>query len=223
LKEKKQWIRKGILDTIISGENILNDSIRIKFNDYLDFTNGYSFKSSTYSNQGHYLIRITNVQAGKLVVNDKILVNLNDSNLKQFELKIGDIVISLTGNVGRSAIINKGHTPAALNQRVGKISIKNEKKLELDKMYLYQILQSSKFMKMVIDMGEGAAQHNISLRDIGEIDWLIPIDYKEQKRISTTLLDLDLEIETLDNELRKYKLIMQAMAHDLLTGKVRLV
>jgi type I restriction enzyme S subunit len=78
-------------------------------------------------------------------------------------------------------------------------------------------------MKLVVEMGEGAAQHNISLRDLGEISWVIPRTCQEQHRIATSLQDLDSEIATLQSEIHKYECIKQGMAHDLLTGKVRLV
>lgn len=223
LKTKKIMIKKGYLDSIISGETFTSRAIKIKLAEYLEFFNGYSFQSSTYSNTGHYLIRISNVQSGQLVRNDDVCVNLENSKLKQFELNAGDIVISLTGNVGRSAIIEHKNIPAALNQRVGKIEIKINKVKMLNKKYFYQILQSQKFMDLVIEMGEGAAQKNVSLRDIGSIEWYIPEDSQEQLRISNFLNDLDNEIDLLGNALQKYELLKQGIMNDLLTGKVSLV
>ena len=223
MRTKKIRLKKGYLDSIISGDNFVSKAIKIKLEDYLDFFNGYSFQSSTYSSSGHYLIRISNVQSGQLVRNDDVCVNLDNNKLKQFELNAGDIVISLTGNVGRTAIIKPKDIPAALNQRVGKIEIKINKVKLLNKNYLYQILQSQQFMDLVIEMGEGAAQKNVSLKDIGSIEWYIPEDSEEQLRISNFLNDLDSEIALLENALQKYEWLKQGMMNDLLTGKVRLV
>ena len=53
----------------------------------------------------------------------------------KYELECGDILISLTGNVGRVAIITTEFLPAALNQRVACLRIKNE--ILLDKSFLF--------------------------------------------------------------------------------------
>lgn len=45
----------------------------------------------------------------------------------------------------------------------------------------------------------------------------------EQKEISRVIIDMDSEIETLQQQLSKYKLMKEGMMQDLLTGKVRLI
>jgi type I restriction enzyme S subunit len=74
--------------------------------DYVDFQNGYAFKSSDYTEEGSYLIRIKNVQQGFIEINDECFVEVpNEKKFEKFKLKNGDIVISLTGKVGRIARI----------------------------------------------------------------------------------------------------------------------
>ena len=87
----------------------------VKLKDVVDILNGYAFKSSKYVKSGHRVMRITNVQKGILVDDDpKYYEQSNDLN--KYELKIGDILISLTGNVGRVGMVEEQILPAYLNQ-----------------------------------------------------------------------------------------------------------
>ena len=75
-------------------------------------------------------------------------------------LKENDLLISLTGNVGRVGLIPKEFLPAGLNQRVGCLRIKNMENISIR--YLYQYLNSDKFEKECINHSNGIAQKNLS-------------------------------------------------------------
>ena len=124
--------------------------------DYVNFQNGYAFKSNEYTKVGHYLIRIKNVQQGYIEVNDECFVKIpEDEKFEKFLLKSGDIVVSLTGNVGRIARIRDEHLPAALNQRVASVLPKNKEILSSE--YLYYLLRTPEFLEYAIGSGKGAA------------------------------------------------------------------
>jgi type I restriction enzyme S subunit len=55
-----------------------------------------------------------------------------------------------------------------------------------------------------------------------KIEFQIPTP-EEQVKISTALRDIDKEIQELEKQLNKYKMIKQGMMQNLLTGKIRLV
>ena len=98
--------------------------------------NGYAFKSSEYvSSDGIRIIRIANVQDG--YIEDKLpqyYPKTKSSNIGQFLLKYNDLLMSLTGNVGRVGMLPKSLLPAALNQRVACI---RENNLAVNKYYLF--------------------------------------------------------------------------------------
>ena len=90
-----------------------------------------------------------------------------DYNPKQFEyefrdsvLNEGDILISLTGNVGRVGIIHNEHLPAALNQRVQGLRIKDTS--ELNPQFLFSLLNLDDFENLCIKNASGSAQLNLS-------------------------------------------------------------
>jgi len=98
-----------------------------RLGELLEVQNGYAFSSNDYSESGCFVMRIGNVQNGYISLSDPKFINIpSDSALQRFVLCEGDILISLTGNVGRVGVIEKAHLPAALNQRVARIRIKKD-------------------------------------------------------------------------------------------------
>jgi type I restriction enzyme S subunit len=146
--------------------------------DYVDFQNGYAFKSSDYTEKGHYLIRIKNVQQGFIEINDECFVNIpSEAKFEKFNLKNGDIVVSLTGNVGRIARIREENLPAVLNQRVASVAPKSKEVLSAE--YLYYLLRTPEFLEFAIGSGKGAAQQNISTSDMEKYQVSIPSPEKQ--------------------------------------------
>ncbi|MBR5846890.1 MAG: restriction endonuclease subunit S [Bacteroidaceae bacterium] len=126
-------------------------------NTWLEIKSGFPFKSETYQTIGRYkVITIKNVQDGELVTSGCDFVEEIPSRAKEYiALKIGDRLISLTGNCGRLCVVCEENL--LLNQRVGLLSC-NSLYLE----YLYNLLNSQP-MRMVVDnLANGAAQANLS-------------------------------------------------------------
>ena len=87
-------------------------------------------------------------------------------------------------------------------------------------LYIFYVLKEKQ--KELFDAQYGGGQPHIRPKEIGEIS--IPwISKDNQKDLVVILEGLSKEIEILEIELSKYECIKQGMAHDLLTGKVRLV
>lgn len=162
--------------------------------DYVNFQNGYAFKSNEYTKVGHYLIRIKNVQQGYIEVNDECFVKIpEDEKFEKFLLKSGDIVVSLTGNVGRIARIRDEHLPAALNQRVASVLPKNKEILSSE--YLYYLLRTPEFLEYAIGSGKGAAQQNISTADMEKFEVQVPSLEKQLeivKKLDSAFAEIDL-------------------------------
>jgi len=162
----------------------MNQSWEIKkLGEVCKLTNGYAFQSKQYTDDGYFVIRIGNVQDGYIDLNNPRYIKIKEEKQKKFILSGGDVLVSLTGNVGRVGIIREEHLPAVLNQRVAKIAIANSK---LDKNYLFYFLTSDYFISELINAGRGAAQQNISTTDIENL--IIPLPpLPEQQRIVSIL------------------------------------
>ena len=154
----------------------------VKLKDIVDVLNGYAFKSSKYVSSGYRVMRITNVQKGTLVDDDpKYYEQSNDLN--RYELRVGDILISLTGNVGRVGLVEESILPAYLNQRVGCLRIKSDK---VCNEYLFHWLNNDSFEDNCIRNSNGIAQLNLSTEWLKDVEIQLP-SLQEQKKIAKIL------------------------------------
>ena len=148
---KHLFARKDLLETTICLSNIAT------------LKNGYAFQSGKYNALGKWkILTITNV-SGERYINDEdynCIINLPNDIQDHQVLKEGDILISLTGNVGRVSLCKDGDY--LLNQRVGLLQLAKNVNQE----FLYQILSSQRFENSMIACGQGAAQMNIGKGDV---------------------------------------------------------
>ena len=129
--------------------------------DICEILNGYAFKSSKYVDKGIRVIRITNVQKGYIEDDTpQYYPTESEKEIEKYMLQEGDLLMSLTGNVGRVAILKKEMLPAALNQRVACLRLKESSNVY--KPYLFHLLNSDFFEKQCIFSAQGIAQKNMS-------------------------------------------------------------
>jgi type I restriction enzyme S subunit len=156
----------------------------MKVGDLARVFNGYAFKSSKYTNTGYKVIRITNVQDGYISNDNQKFIQLHDKSLNRFILNVGDILISLTGNVGRVGKVTKDNLPAVLNQRVGRLEI-NSRDLNSD--YLFNFFRNTQVQEKLVQKANGIAQKNISASNIENVE--IPLPNIEEQNMIVRKLD----------------------------------
>ena len=144
----------------------------VQLKDLCSIKSGYAFKTENYSNDGKYkLITIKNVQDKYVNLNVDNYINELENNIPSYcFLKQGDILVSLTGNVGRVGLVYGDN--CLLNQRVGIVIPKVEKY----KAFLYSLLQSDWFKQKVEKISTGTSQKNVSPIDIEKIYIPLPDD-----------------------------------------------
>ena len=158
-----------------------------------EILNGFAFKSNSYVEKGIKVIRITNVQDGYICDDDPKYYPIdNRHEIEKYMLNENDLLMSLTGNVGRVGFLNKEMLPAALNQRVG--CLRGSENI-IDKRYLYYYFQSNSFKKACLDSAKGVAQLNISTEWLKSYEIQLP-PLCEQKRITNKVNEL---FQILDN------------------------
>ena len=178
-----------------------------KLGEVCDILNGYAFKSNQYTTSGVRIIRISNVQKGYIEDKRPVYYPCDDENVKKYELKQNDLLISLTGNVGRTALLEEKFLPAALNQRVSCVRLKEPDKVL--KTYLFHLLNSDYFEQQCMKAAEGVAQKNLSPKWLFE--YKIPIySIERQKEISNTLDKIDLLIILRKQQLAKLNELVKA-------------
>lgn len=155
-------------------------SEKVKLGEICNILNGFAFKSKEYVDNGIRVIRITNVQKGVIEDSDPKYYDISQiDKLKNYMLKENDLLISLTGNVGRVGLMPKEFLPAGLNQRVGCLRIKDTKNISIR--YLYQCLNNTRFENECITNSNGIAQKNLSTEWLKDYMIAIPnIDMQNQ-------------------------------------------
>ena len=192
---------------------------KVKIIDFCNISNGFAFKSDKYiSENGARVIRITNVQKGKIVDNDPKLYPFSElDKLEAYKIFEGDILMSLTGNVGRVGRFPKELLPAYINQRVCRVMPKNEK---LDTNFLFHFLNSDVFENEAIKNSAGAAQLNLSTKWLGDFEIPLP-NLATQQRIAAILDQADAIIQNNRAIVQKYDALTQSLFLDMFGDPVK--
>lgn len=163
--------------------------------------NGYAFKSTRYCDAGIRIIRISDVQKGKMSdKNPKFYPIESADEFQNYLLKENDLVMSLTGNVGRVAMLSCTDLPAGLNQRVACLRVEKNKVLTR---YLFHFFDQLCFENQAMSNATGGGQKNLSTKWLGA--HLIPIPSPENPEkslaIQTKIVNVLDTFTALTNEL----------------------
>ena len=171
-----------------------------------EIKNWYSFKSWKYSKNGIRIIRISDVQKGKISDKDiKYYPFEEENNIKNYLLKENDLVMSLTWNVGRVAMISKDILPAWLNQRVACIRSDENKILTR---FLFHFFDQDSFENEAMSNATWWWQKNMSTRWLSKFKIpLPPLDIqKEIVKILDNFTKLEAELEAeLEARMKQYE------------------
>jgi len=143
-----------------------------KINTLVSLLGGHAFKGTSYQQEGKYgIVTIKNVQQGSFIPQcTDYLDDTPNAMRKHCFLSNGDILMSLTGNVGRVCLVYGENF--LLNQRVAKIESKNK----LPKSYIYWMFDSPTMQKRIENLSYGSAQQNLSPIKLGEQKVILPPD-----------------------------------------------
>ena len=187
-----------------------------------DILNGFAFKSQHYSSAGIRIIRITNVQDGFIQDKKPVYYPLeSEKEITPFMLKDGDFLMSLTGNVGRVAIIDASFLPAALNQRVACLRIKSEESVR--KEYIFYFCLQKQFVLDCIKSAKGSAQLNMSTEWLKEYPIPLPPLAEQQcivDRIESLFAKLDEAKEKAQAVVDSFETRKAAILHKAFTGEL---
>ena len=140
----------------------------------LNVIGGYAFRSNQFDEiSGIPILRIGNINAGFFKPINLVYWK-EDDNLQRYAVYPGDLVMSLTGTVGKDdygnvCILGNDYEMYYLNQRNAKLEIKEG----LDKYYLSNLLKFEQIRKRLTGISRGVRQANISNKDI--LNLVVPV------------------------------------------------
>ena len=133
---------------------------------HLNVVGGFAFKSDGFTNSGIPVLRIGNINSGRFLPVNMVFWP-DEPSLVRYKMYPGDLVMSLTGTVGKDdygnvCILSDEYPEYYLNQRNAKLAIG----ATLNKHYLSEMLKFSGVKKRLTGISRGVRQANISNRDI---------------------------------------------------------
>lgn len=192
-----------------------------KLGEIVEFYNGD--RSSRYPNDSDMVSEgVPFINAGDLISGRVKLDTANKITEEKFnelsgaKIQRGDIIYCLRGTLGKNAFVD--------NFDVGTVasSLVDIRPKKVVGKYLYQVLNSDiEYTQRTVN-DEGAAQPNLSAKNLSLFNIPVP-DEVEQEKIAAYFDDLDHLITIHQRKCDKYSNIKKGMMNDLLTGKIRLV
>ena len=188
-----------------------------KLGDYVEVLSGFAFKSKDFTSEGVPVIKIKNISPPNVSLEDLSYVPMTIvTQNPRYILSRGDVLIAMTGShinqiasvVGRVGRI-RYDVLSVLNQRVGKIVNKDDKKSSLDFVYYY-LSQYEVKVELAQKAGGAANQANISPKDIKDLMFPCP-PVETQHRIATILSRYDSLIENYQKQIK----LLEEAAHRL--------
>lgn len=183
--------------------------------DIVEFQNGFAFSSKDFSENGEYkIITIKSVQDGCLVTDGSSKVTEYPTKMPAYcKLQSGDILLSLTGNVGRCCLVTE--TNLLLNQRVAKIKAKEY----YDNSFSYALFRLKETKELLISISRGTAQANLSPVEASKLPMVIPSEdaRKSFSMISDSIMN---KIISIHIENSRLSLLRDTLLPRLMSGEL---
>lgn len=183
-------------------------------------TSGSRGWAKYYSNDGAVFLRIGNLTRlhNNFRLNDLVFVKLPESvEGKRTRIKNGDILVSITADLGMIGVADHHFKEAYVNQHIALIRLKKSKVLPH---WVGFYLAGNTAQIDLQSSNDSGTKSGLNLSTIRKT--LIPIpNITEQEQISTALSSIDKTIETKQHKLNQTQALKKSLMQDLLTGKVR--
>jgi type I restriction enzyme S subunit len=185
-----------------------------KLSKLINLKHGYQFRTDDFTEVGIPIIKINNITGGELDTQNLSFIDSNRLNqFKGFKLFQGDILMSLTGNIGKVIEIKNLNGIYLQNYRVGKFTSANESVLH--KSLVKYILSSKLVMNQLSRFSNQSAQANFGKQDLDKIWFGISNNLDEQQKIVAILSTVDEQISTTDKIIEKSKELKKGLMQKL--------
>lgn len=146
---------------------------------------GPGIRKYEYQEGGYPMINVRCVQNGYIDMTSARAANTDLALGKwaHFQIDVGDILFTISGTIGRCAIVRESDLPILMNTSVVRFKPTDP---NLEARFLYYFLQSEDFQGPLKELSSGAAIQNVGPTHIKTLSIPFP-PAEEQKRIVATL------------------------------------
>lgn len=175
-------------------------------------TYGYQWEAS-----GIPFFRNDSIQENRFVYGEYSFISETaHTALSRSEVKADDILIAITGDIGKVGIVPKEVLRGNINQHMARVRIIKDAL----PFFVYQYLSTDTMQNTYQVIKTGISMPQLSLEQIRNTEILLP-SLEEQQRIASCLMNLDEAIELHLQELEEVQRKKIALMQLLLTGLVR--
>ena len=171
-------------------------------------TAGYSF-----TDEGINFIKVETISELGEFIPPKIAHVSSECHaaLKRSQLQENDILFSIAGAIGRTAIVVSNMLPANTNQALAIIRLKSNAPFDL--LFLKQALSSSAVAAISAKLQRGAAQINLSLKDVS--NFMVPCpDIELQREFAAFATQVDKSRFIAQQQIEKLQMLYDSLAQD---------
>jgi len=170
--------------------------------DLIDFmTSGSRGWAKYYSNSGEKFLRIQNVTKNKLKLDDLAFINAPDTaEAHRTRVQKGDVLLSITADLGRTAVIPEGFGTAHISQHLALLRLKPS----FSPFFVSAFLSSAGGMYQINKLNKGGVKAGLNFNDVKSIKVPMPPielqtayerNCKDAELVLSKMLDQQLEIE----------------------------
>jgi len=182
-------------------------------------TSGSRDWAKYYSDDGDKFIRIGNLTREHINFRVNKMQHVTppkNADGQRTKLILGDILVSITADLGIVGVIPEGFGAAYINQHIALIRFTDKK---INPRFVGNYLSSTLFQKYLERLNDSGAKAGLNLPAIRRLPVVLPNDL-ERSWISDGIDSVDSQIESEKAKLRKFIRVKSGLMHDLLTGKV---
>lgn len=130
--------------------------------------------------EGKMMLSSKNIKDGQISFNDVRFISDEDFVMenKRTDVNVGDVLMTIVGTIGRTAVVNQNHPKFTLQRSVSVIKPKVD---VVNSIFLASMLNSEPVKKHLLENATGVAQKGLYLNQIKEIEIpLPPIEIQQQ-------------------------------------------
>lgn len=178
---------------------------------------------SVYKNVGVNFLRVENIGDDGVISHDNMMCiseELHNSFLKRSILKEKDVLVSIAGTLGKTAIVKKFDLPMNTNQAISFIRLFHR---FINEVYIKYVIGDPVINGLLLKKTKVTSIPNLTLEIIGDCPIPLPPLAEQQRiveRIESLFVKLDEAKENLQNVLDGFETRKAAILHKAFTGEL---
>ena len=184
-----------------------------KLGDLLILLKDGSHGTHKNTDEGVYLLSAKNIKNGQInIMPDDRIISWEDYDVihKNYELQFGDILLTIVGSIGETAIYNL-KTKVTFQRSVAFLRPSSD----LNNGFLYTLINTDRFQNQLQTKQVVSAQPGIYLGDLASIDITYPKNLSEQEKIYSIFKEIENSITLHQRKLDNLKLKKKALLQKL--------